>query len=137
MSKKIAKVVKMELPGGDAKPGPKLASAGVNMAKFCTDFNAKTADRRGTVVPVIITAYEDKSYDFVIKTSPVAGLLLKAAGIQKGAANPKAGKVGSITRAQLKEIAEYKLPDLNCEDIEAAMKVIEGSARNMGITIKD
>ena len=127
----------MELPGGDAKPGPKLASAGVNMAKFCTDFNAKTADRRGTVVPVIITAYEDKSYDFVIKTSPVAGLLLKAAGIQKGAANPKAGKVGSITRAQLKEIAEYKLPDLNCEDIEAAMKVIEGSARNMGITIKD
>ncbi len=137
MSKKIAKVVKMELPGGDAKPGPKLASAGVNMAKFCTDFNAKTADRRGTIVPVIITAYEDKSYDFVIKTSPVAGLLLKAAGIQKGAANPKAGKVGSITRAQLKEIAEYKLPDLNCEDIEAAMKVIEGSARNMGITIKD
>ena len=137
MSKKIAKVVKMELPGGDAKPGPKLASAGVNMAKFCTDFNAKTADRRGQIVPVIITAYEDKSYDFVIKTSPVAGLLLKAAGIQKGAANPKAGKVGSITRAQLKEIAEYKLPDLNCEDIEAAMKVIEGSARNMGITIKD
>ena len=137
MSKKIAKVVKMELPGGDAKPGPKLASAGVNMAKFCTDFNAKTADRRGQIVPVIITAYEDKSYDFVIKTSPVAGLLLKAAGIQKGAANPKAGKVGSITKAQLREIAEYKLPDLNCEDIEAAMKVIEGSARNMGITIKD
>lgn len=137
MSKKIAKVVKMELPGGDAKPGPKLASAGVNMAKFCTDFNAKTADRRGAIVPVIITAYEDKSYDFVIKTSPVAGLLLKAAGIQKGAANPKAGAVGSITRAQLKEIAEYKLPDLNCDDVESAMKVIEGSALNMGITIKD
>ena len=137
MSKKIAKVLKMELPGGEAKPGPKLASAGINMAKFCTDFNAKTADRRGQIVPVIITAYEDKSYDFVIKTSPVAGLLLKAAGIQKGAANPKAGKVGSITKAQLREIAEYKLPDLNCEDIEAAMKVIEGSARNMGITIKD
>ena len=137
MSKKIAKVVKMELPGGDAKPGPKLASAGVNMAKFCTDFNAKTADRRGQIVPVIITAFEDKSYDFVIKTSPVAGLLLKAAGIQKGAANPKAGTVGSITRAQLKEIAEYKLPDLNCDDLESAMKVIEGSARNMGITVKD
>lgn len=137
MSKKIAKVVKMELPGGDAKPGPKLASAGVNMAKFCTDFNAKTADRRGQIVPVIITAYEDKSYDFVVKTSPVAGLLLKAAGIQKGAANPKAGTVGTITRAQLKEIAEYKLPDLNCEDIESAMKVIEGSARNMGIAVKD
>ena len=136
MSKKIAKVVKMELPGGDAKPGPKLASAGVNMAKFCTDFNAKTADRRGQVVPVLITAYEDKSYDFVVKTSPAAGLILKAAGVAKGAANPKQ-KVGSITRAQLKEIAEYKLPDLNCEDIEAAMRVIEGTARNMGITIKD
>ena len=136
MSKKIAKVVKMELPGGEAKPGPKLASAGVNMAKFCTDFNAKTADRRGQVVPVLITAYEDKSYDFVVKTSPAAGLILKAAGVAKGAANPKQ-KVGSITRAQLKEIAEYKLPDLNCEDIEAAMRVIEGTARNMGITIKD
>jgi len=136
VSKKIAKVVKMELPGGEAKPGPKLASAGVNMAKFCTDFNAKTADRRGQVVPVLITAYEDKSYDFVIKTSPAAGLILKAAGVAKGAANPKQ-KVGSITRAQLKEIAEYKLPDLNCEDIEAAMRVIEGTARNMGITIKD
>ena len=86
MSKKIAKVVKMELPGGDAKPGPKLASAGVNMAKFCTDFNAKTADRRGEIVPVLITAYEDKSYDFVIKTSPVACLILKAAGVQKGSA---------------------------------------------------
>ena len=82
--KKIAKVVKMELPGGEAKPGPKLASAGVNMGKFCTDFNAKTADRKGEIVPVIITAYEDKSCDFVIKTSPVAGLILKAAGIQKG-----------------------------------------------------
>ena len=136
MSKKIAKVVKMELPGGEAKPGPKLASAGVNMAKFCTDFNAKTADRKGQIVPVLITAYEDKSYDFVIKTSPAAGLILKAAGVAKGAANPKT-KVGSITRAQLKEIAEYKLPDLNCEDIEAAMRVIEGTARNMGITIKD
>ena len=89
MAKKIAKVVKMELPGGEAKPGPKLASAGIVMPKFCTDFNAKTADRRGEIVPVIITAYEDKSFDYVIKTAPVAGLLLKAAGIKKGAANPK------------------------------------------------
>ncbi len=137
MSKKIAKVVKMELPGGDAKPGPKLASAGVNMAKFCTDFNAKTADRRGSIVPVIITAYEDKSYDFVIKTSPVAPLLLKAAGISKGSANSKTTKVGHISKAQLKEIAEYKLPDLNCNDVDAAIKVIEGTARNMGITIDD
>lgn len=136
MSKRIVKVVKMELPGGEAKPGPKLASAGVVMPKFCTDFNAKTADRKGEIVPVIITAYEDKSHDFVIKTSPVAGLILKAAGIKKGSANPKV-IVGSITKAQLKEIAEYKLPDLNCEDVESAMKIVEGSCRNMGISVKD
>ena len=135
MSKKIAKVVKMELPGGEAKPGPKLAAAGVNMAKFCTDFNAKTADRRGEVVPVLITAYEDKSYDFVIKTSPVAGLLLKAAGITKGSATGRKGVVGHISQAQLRQIAEYKLPDLNCLDVEAAMKVVEGTARNMGIVV--
>ena len=134
MRKKIVKVVKMELPGADAHPGPKLASAGVNMAKFCSDFNAKTGDRRGQTVPVIITAYEDKSFDFVIKTSPVAGLLLKAAGIQKGSGNPK-NIVGKITDAQLTEIANYKLPDLNCEDVEAAKKVIEGTCRQMGIAI--
>ena len=137
MSKKIAKVVKMELPGGEAKPGPKLASAGIVMPKFCTDFNAKTADRRGEIVPVIITAYEDKSFDYVIKTAPVAGLLLKAAGIKKGAANPKTTVVGTITTAQLKEIAEYKLPDLNANDIEGAMKIVAGSAKNMGIKIVD
>ena len=135
MKKKIAKVLKMELPGGDAHPGPKLASAGVNMAKFCTDFNAKTGDRRGQIVPVIITAYEDKSYDFVIKTSPVAELILKAAGITKGAGNAKQ-VVGSITEAQLTEIAQYKLPDLNTDDIEAAKKIVAGSCRQMGIAIK-
>jgi large subunit ribosomal protein L11 len=127
----------MELPGGEAKPGPKLASAGVVMPKFCTDFNAKTADRKGEIVPVIITAYEDKTHDFVIKTSPVAGLLLKAAGIKKGSSNPKTTKVGHISKAQLKQIAEYKMPDLNCDTIEAAMKVVEGSARNMGITVDE
>ena len=137
MSKKIAKVLKMELPGGDAKPGPKLASAGINMAKFCTDFNAKTADRRGEIVPVPITAYEDKSCDFVIKTTPVAPLLLKAAGIQKGSPNSKTTKVGHISRAKLREIAEYKLPDLNANDIEAAMKIVEGSANNMGVEVVD
>lgn len=134
--KKIAKVVKMELPGGDAKPGPKLASAGVVMPKFCTDFNAKTADRRGEIVPVIITAYEDKTFDFVIKTSPVAGLLLKAAGIEKGSPNSKK-IVGHISKAELRKIAEYKLPDLNCDDVETAMKVVAGSAQNMGITIDE
>lgn len=137
MRKKIVKVVKMELPGGEAKPGPKLASAGVVMPKFCTDFNAKTADRRGDIVPVIITAYEDKSFDFVIKTSPVAGLLKKAAGIDKGSANSKTTKVGHISKAQLKEIAEYKLVDLNCDNIDAAMKIVAGSARNIGITIDE
>lgn len=137
MRKRIVKVVKMELPGGEAKPGPKLASAGVIMPKFCTDFNAKTADRRGQIVPVIITAYEDKSFDFVIKTSPVTGLLLKAAGIEKGSSNSKTTKVGKITKAQLKEIATYKLPDLNCEDLDAAMKIVAGSARNIGLTIED
>ncbi|MCD8195083.1 MAG: 50S ribosomal protein L11 [Coprobacillus sp.] len=137
MSKKIAKVVKLELDGGEAKPGPKLASANINMAKFCTDFNAKTGDRHGEIVPVIITAYEDKSYDFVIKTSPVAPLLLKAAGIKKGSANSRTTKVGHVSKAQVREIAEYKMPDLNCNDIEAAMRVIEGSARQMGIVVDD
>lgn len=137
MSKKIAKVVKLELIGGQAKPGPKLASAGILMPKFCTDFNAKTSDRNGEVVPVIITAYEDKSFDFVIKTAPVAGLLLKEAGIKKGSANAKANKVGHISKEQLRKIAEYKLPDLNCTDVEAAMKVVAGTARNMGISIDE
>lgn len=137
MGKKIAKVVKMELPGGEAKPGPKLASAGVVMPKFCTEFNAKTADRKGEVVPVIITAYEDKSFDMAIKTSPVTGLLLKVAGISKGSANSKTTTVGSVTKEQIKKIAEYKMPDLNANDIEAAMKIIEGSARNMGIKVVD
>ncbi len=137
VSKKIAKVVKLEIPGGQAKPGPKLASAGIMMPKFCTDFNAKTADRQGETVPVIITAYEDKSFDFVIKTTPVAELLLKEAGIKKGSNNSKANKVGSITEEQLKKIAEYKLPDLNCYDVEAAMKIVAGTARNMGIDIKN
>ncbi len=104
MAKKVAKVVKMELEGGNAHPGPKLASAGVQMAKFCTDFNAKTADRRGEIVPVVITAYEDKSFSFVLKTSPVAGLILKAAGVKKGSENSKK-IVGQITEAQLEEIA--------------------------------
>lgn len=136
MAKRVAKVVKMELPGGEAKPGPKLASAGVVMPKFCTEFNAKTADRKGQIVPVIITAYEDKTFSMEIKTSPVTGLLLKAAGISKGSANQKQ-IVGKVTKAQIKEIAEYKMPDLNANDIEAAMKIIEGSARNMGLQIVD
>ena len=135
MKKRVTKVVKMELPGGNAHPGPKLASAGVNMAKFCTDFNAKTGDRKGDIVPVIITAYEDKSYDFVIKTTPAAPLILKAAGLKKGSGNAQQ-VVGSITEAQLEEIAKYKMPDLNTEDVEMAKKVIAGTCRQMGIAIK-
>src|SRR5690554_5726662 len=106
------------------------------MPQFCSDFNARTADRRGEVVPVIITAYEDKSFDFELKTTPVAILLKKAAGIEKGADNPKEQTVGSITEAQLKEIAEYKLHDLNTDDLDAAMRIVEGAARNMGIKVK-
>ena len=137
MSKKIAKVVKIQLPGGEAKPGAALASAGIVMPKFCSEFNEKTADQKGKTVPVIITAYEDKSFDFVIKTTPVTVLLKKEAGISKGSSNAKTTKVGHISKAQLQKIAEYKLPDLNCYDVEAAEKIVAGSARNMGIAIKD
>lgn len=135
MSKKVAKIAKLQFPAGGARPGPALASAGINMPQFCSAFNDATRDRAGDIVPVIITAYEDKSFDFVIKTTPAPLLLKKAAGIQKGSASAKANKVGSITVDQLREIAEYKMPDLNANDVEAAMKIIEGTAVNMGITI--
>lgn len=135
MAKKIVKVLKLELPGGEAKPGPKLASAGIQMAKFCTDFNAKTGDRKGETVPVIITAYEDKSCDFVIKTGPTTERILKAAGIKKGSGNPKQ-IVGHISAAQLEEIAKYKLPDFNCgDDLEAAKKIVAGTCKQMGVAI--
>ena len=137
MSKKIAKVVKLELVGGQAKPGPKLASAGIMMPKFCTDFNAKTSDRIGEIVPVIITAYEDKSYDFVLKTTPATNKLKEAAKVNKGSATPNKVKVGKVTKEQIKAIAEYKMPDLNANDIEAAIKIIEGSAKSMGLEIVD
>ena len=134
MAKKVAKICKLQFPAGGAKPGPALASAGINMPKFCTEFNDKTKDRHGDIVPVIITAYEDKSFDFVIKTTPAAVLLKKAAGVQKGSGTPKSVKAG--TEDQLREIAEIKLPDLNANDVEAAMRVVAGTARNMGITIE-
>ena len=134
--KKIAKICKLQFPAGGAKPGPALASAGINMPQFCTDFNAKTQDRKGDIVPVIITAYEDKSFDFVIKTTPAAILLKKAAGISKASGTPNTVKAGKITEAQLREIAEYKMPDLNANDVEAAMKIVAGTARNMGIEVE-
>ena len=137
MAKKVVKVCKLQFPAVGAKPGPALASAGINMPQFCTQFNDATKDRKGDIVPVIITAYEDKSFNFVLKTTPAANLLKKAAGISKASGSPKAVKAGKITKAQLKEIAEYKMPDLNANDVEAAMRIIEGTARNMGITVED
>ncbi|MDO4197656.1 MAG: 50S ribosomal protein L11 [Erysipelotrichaceae bacterium] len=137
MAKKVAKVCKLNFMAGQAKPGPALASAGINMPQFCTQFNDQTKDRAGEIVPVIITAYEDKSFTFVLKTTPAAFLLKKAAGVQKGSGNPNSTKVGKITSAQLKEIAEYKMPDLSANDVEAAMKIIAGTARQMGIEVVD
>lgn len=136
MAKKVAKICKLQFPAGGAKPGPALASAGINMPQFCTEFNDKTKDRNGDIVPVIITAYEDKTFDFVIKTTPAAVLLKKAAGVAKASGSAKTTKAGKITEAQLREIAEYKLPDLNANDVEAAMRIIAGTARNMGITVE-
>ena len=135
--KKVAKVCKLNFMAGEAKPGPALASAGINMPQFCSQFNDQTKDRKGDIVPVVITAYEDKSFDFVLKTTPAAFLLRKAAGVEKGSGEPNKVKAGKITKAQLKEIAEYKMPDLNANDVEAAMKIIEGTARNMGIEVAE
>lgn len=135
--KKVAKVCKLNFMAGQAKPGPALASAGINMPQFCTQFNDQTKDRMGDIVPVIITAYEDKSFDFVLKTTPAAFLLKKAAGIQKASGTPNSVKAGKITTAQLREIAEYKMPDLNANDVEAAMRIIAGTAKNMGIEVVD
>lgn len=136
MSKKIAKVCKLQFPAGGAKPGPALASAGIQMPAFCTQFNDATKDRMGDIVPVVITAYEDKSFTFVLKTTPASNLLLKAAGVKSGASNAKTGKVGTISVEKLREIAEYKMPDLNANDVDAAMRIIAGTARNMGIVVE-
>jgi large subunit ribosomal protein L11 len=137
VSKRIAKVVKLEILGGQAKPGSALASAGINMPKFCAAFNDATRDRMGEVVPVIITAYEDKSCDFVVKTTPAAVMLKKAAHIETASGQPNKVKVATITKEDVRKIAEYKMPDLNANDIEAAMRIIEGTARQMGIVVKD
>ena len=140
MAKKITKKVKVQIAGGRATPapplGPALGQAGVNIGDFVTKFNAATAKMMGDTVGCVITVYEDRSYDFVVKTPPVAGLLFKAAGITKGSGKPNTSKAGSITKAQLKEIAERKMPDLNAKDIEGAMKIVAGSARQAGIEIK-
>ena len=135
MSKKVAKVCKLQFPAGGARPGPALASAGINMPQFCTAFNDATKDRGGDMVPVIITAYEDKSFDFVLKTTPAAIMIKKAAGIKKASGNQK-DIFGKITVDQLREIAEYKMPDLNANDVEAAMRIVAGTAKNMGVEVE-
>ncbi|KAG7017058.1 50S ribosomal protein L11, chloroplastic, partial [Cucurbita argyrosperma subsp. argyrosperma] len=138
-AKKVIGVIKLALEAGKATPappvGPALGSKGVNIMAFCKDYNAKTADKAGYVIPVEITVYDDKSFTFVLKTPPASVLLLKAAGVEKGSKDPQAQKVGKITIEQLRVIAAEKLPDLNCTTIESAMRVIAGTAANMGIEV--
>jgi len=139
--KKIKAVVKLQIPAGQATPappvGPSLAQHGLNIMEFCQKFNEVTKNQMGWTLPVEITVYENRTYDFKVKQPPASELLKKAAGIEKGSGEPQKTKVAKITRAQLREIAEKKLPDLNTDNIEQAMKIIEGTARQMGITIAD
>ena len=141
MAKKVVALIKLALPAGKANPappvGPALGQRGVNIMAFCKEFNAKTSDKAGMIIPVEISVYEDRSFTFVLKTPPASVLILKAAGIEKGSSQPDKEKVGSITYNQLKDIAQTKMPDLNANDIDAAMNIVEGTARNMGVLIKD
>ena len=140
MAKKLMTQIKLQIPGGAANPappiGPALGQHGVNIQGFCKEFNEKTQDKKGEVVPVVISVYEDRSFTFIMKTPPVPELIKKAAGITKGSAKPLQDKVGKITKAQVRQIAEKKMPDLNCHTVEAAMKMVEGTARNMGVTVE-
>ncbi len=139
--KKIAGYIKLQIPGGQANPappvGPALGQHQVNIMQFCQAFNAATQDKNGTIIPVEITVYEDRSFDFILKTPPAAVLLKQAAGIETGSAAPNRTKVAAVSRDQVRQIAETKMPDLNANDIDAAMKIIAGTARSMGITIED
>jgi len=139
--KKVVNQVKLQIPAGKANPappvGPALGQAQVNIPQFVSQFNERTKDQMGYVIPVIISVYEDRSFTFVTKTPPASDLLKKAANVAKGSAEPHKTKVATITRDKVREIAEMKMPDLNAFDVEAAMRIIEGTARNMGITIKD
>ncbi|WP_035991838.1 50S ribosomal protein L11 [Leptolyngbya sp. KIOST-1] len=141
MAKKVVALIKLAIPAGKANPappiGPALGQHGVNIMAFCKEYNARTQDKVGLVVPVEISVFEDRSFTFILKTPPASVLIKKAAGIERGSGEPRTKKVGSITRAQLKEIAETKMPDLNANDIKAAMNIVEGTARNMGVTVGD
>ncbi|MCA0386083.1 MAG: 50S ribosomal protein L11 [Firmicutes bacterium] len=141
MAKKVTGMVKLQIPAGKATPappvGPALGQQGVNIMQFVKEFNAKTADQEGMVIPVVITVYQDRSYTFITKTPPAANLLIKAAGIKGGSGEPNKKKVATVKRAKIREIAELKMPDLNAGSVEAAMSMIEGTARSMGIVVED
>ena len=141
MAKKITKMVKLQVPAGKATPappvGPALGQAGVNIMSFVKDFNDRTAKQAGLIIPVEITVYEDRSFTFICKTPPAAVLIKKACGIETASGGPNKNKVAKVTRAQVKEIAETKMPDLNANTVEAAMRLVEGTARSMGIEVTD
>jgi len=141
MPKKITAIIKLALSAGKATPappvGPALGAHGVNIAAFCKEYNAQTIDKYGLIIPVEISVYEDRTYTFILKTPPASVLLAKAAQIQKGSGKPNSDNIGSITKKQLEEIANIKIPDLNTRNIMSAMKIVEGTARNMGISIID
>jgi len=139
--KKIVKLIKLQITGGQANPappvGPALGQAGVNIMDFCKNFNERTKDQMGTTIPVVITVYEDKSYTFITKTPPASVLVRKALGLAKGSSEPNKVKAGKITRKQLEEIAKLKMPDLNANDVQAGANIIAGTARSMGIDVVD
>jgi len=141
MGKKVTSIIKLALSAGKAVPappvGPALSQHGVNIAAFCKEYNARTADQSGLIIPVEISVYEDRSYTFILKTPPASVLLTKSLNLKKGASEPNKQKVGSITTAELKKIAEIKLPDLNTKNLDSALKIISGTAKNMGIEIVD
>ncbi|HEY1594396.1 MAG TPA: 50S ribosomal protein L11 [Thermoleophilaceae bacterium] len=140
MAKKVLTLIKLQVPGGAANPappvGPALGQHGVNIMEFCKAFNAQTQDQNGRITPVEITVYEDRSFTFITKTPPAAVLIKEAAGIQKGSAEPNREKVAKISKAQVRQIAETKMPDLNARDIDQAAKIIEGTARSMGVEVR-
>ncbi|HCF27044.1 MAG TPA: 50S ribosomal protein L11 [Cyanobacteria bacterium UBA11049] len=141
MAKKVVAVIKLAINAGKANPappiGPALGQHGVNIMMFCKEYNARTADQAGMVIPVEISVFEDRSFTFVLKTPPASVLIRKAAGVERGSNEPNKKRVGSISQAQLREIAQTKLPDLNANDIDAAMKIVAGTAKNMGVTITE
>lgn len=141
MAKKVVGMIKLQLPAGKATPappvGPALGQHGVNIMGFCKEFNAKTAQQAGLIIPVVITVYQDRSFSFILKTPPAAVLIKKAIGIESGSGVPNKTKVGKITKAQLQQIAETKMPDLNAGSLEAAMSMVAGTARSMGITVEE